>query len=296
MTGSTHANHRSARRPRRTLEGPARDNPIAGPRTAGVSGRHNEPGSRQASACPAQPPSKSGGASPWGGKRHLGVRKADRSTESDRMKRGAAHHACPRGTPERHAASHNGQVPSNNGRRVPQTRRARTTRNEPRYKNRCQATPAAVRTDVCGPGSEPSPCRLRNSRRSDGRVRARQRTKPLPAKKQPPSGWMSARPGGTQPLPATNSPAATPRTPNTAHAPQPTAQHTERAHRWTGAKWPRTPHTQHNKPSKHTGEQEPSGPGRRTPNTTDRAGTPMNGSPEAQDTARGTQQTERAHR
>ena len=34
--------------------------------------------------------------------------------------------------------------------------------------------PAAVRMDVCAPGSEPSPCRLRNSRRPDGRVCARQ--------------------------------------------------------------------------------------------------------------------------
>ena len=33
---------------------------------------------------------------------------------------------------------------------------------------------AAVRTDVCAPGSEPSPYRLRNSHRQDGRVRARQ--------------------------------------------------------------------------------------------------------------------------
>ena len=33
--------------------------------------------------------------------------------------------------------------------------------------------PAAVRMDVCAPGSEPSPCRLRNSRRPDGRVCAR---------------------------------------------------------------------------------------------------------------------------
>ena len=35
-------------------------------------------------------------------------------------------------------------------------------------------------------------------------------------------------------------------------------QHTEQAHRLTGGKWPRTPHTQHNKPRGHTGEQEPS--------------------------------------
>ena len=33
---------------------------------------------------------------------------------------------------------------------------------------------AAVRTDVCAPGSEPSPCRLRTSSRPDGRVCARQ--------------------------------------------------------------------------------------------------------------------------
>ena len=43
----------------------------------------------------------------------------------------------------------------------------------------------------------------------------------------------------------------------TVHAKQPT----ERAHRWAGAKWPRTPHTQHNTPRWHTGEQQPSGPG-----------------------------------
>ena len=34
--------------------------------------------------------------------------------------------------------------------------------------------PAAVRMDVCAPGRVPIPCRLRNSRRSDGRVCARQ--------------------------------------------------------------------------------------------------------------------------
>ena len=68
MTGSTHANHRSARSPGPTPEGPARDNPIAGPRmgttrsepsapaSAGASGRHKEPVSQLASACPAQPP------------------------------------------------------------------------------------------------------------------------------------------------------------------------------------------------------------------------------------------------
>ena len=119
VTGSTHANHRSTRSPGPTPEGPARYNPIAGPRTgttrselsapasAGASGRHNEAGSRPASACSAQPPSKAGGASPRVGESHHSVRKADQSTESDRAGRGAAHHAGQQGTPERHAAGHN---------------------------------------------------------------------------------------------------------------------------------------------------------------------------------------------
>ena len=119
VTGSAHANHRSASSRRPTPQGPARDYPIAGPQTgttrsepsvpalAGTSGRHNEPGTRPASACPAQLPSKSGGKGPWDEERHHGVGKADRSTKSYRTQRGAAHHAGPRGTPERHAAGHN---------------------------------------------------------------------------------------------------------------------------------------------------------------------------------------------
>ena len=62
---------------------------------------------------------------------------------------------------------------------------------------------------------------------------------------------------------------------DTAHA----AQRTEWAHRGTRAKLPRTPHTQCNKPSEHTGEQEPSGPGQRTSNTAQRAGTPLKKEP-----------------
>ena len=65
-------------------------------------------------------------------------------------------------------------------------------------------------------------------------------------------------------------------------------QHTERAKRSTGAKWPRTQHGQSNTPSGHTGEQEPSGPGHRTRNTTHLADTPVNGSQVAQDTAQAT--------
>ena len=44
-------------------------------------------------------------------------------------------------------------------------------------------TPAAVRMDECAPGGYPAPA----------------------GNEQPPSGWTSARPEGTQPLPATNS-------------------------------------------------------------------------------------------
>ena len=78
---------------------------------------------------------------------------------------------------------------------------------------------------------------------------------------------------------------------DTAHA----RQRTERAHRCTRANWPRTPHTQHNTPSVHTAGQEPSGPGHCTCKTTHRAGTTLNRSQVAQDTAHTAQHTERAH-
>ena len=73
-------------------------------------------------------------------------------------------------------------------------------------------------------------------------------------------------------------------------------QHTERAHRSTGSKWPRTPHHQSNTPSGHTSKQEPSGPGHRTIKERQRAGTPVNRNQVAQDTAHATQHTEQAHR
>ena len=77
---------------------------------------------------------------------------------------------------------------------------------------------------------------------------------------------------------------------DTAHA----TQDTERVHRGTEAKQPRTPRTQYHPPSGHTGEQEPSGPEHRTRNKTHQAGTPMNRSQGARDTAHTTQHTERA--
>ena len=57
-----------------------------------------------------------------------------------------------------------------------------------------------------------------------------------------------------------------------------------------------TAHTQRTASSAHTGEQEPSGPGRRTRNTTQWASTPVNRSQVAQETAHTTQRNERAHR
>ena len=181
VIGSTHANHRSAHSPRPTPEGPARDNPIAGPRTgttqsepsapasAGASGRHNElfPGPPQ--RAPRSQPIKPG-AQALGLGEGTTVSGAPRATGPDEGRR---NNAGPRGMPERHAASHNQgtrTAASRNGHGVPQTQRVRTTRNEPRQEDRSQATPAAVQTDVCAPSSKPSPCRLRNSRHPDGRV------------------------------------------------------------------------------------------------------------------------------
>ena len=146
VTGSTHAIHRSARSPRPKPEQPARDKLIAGPKTGttrsnpcsgGASGRPKEPGSRPASTCPAQLPSKSGGSSPQDGERH------HRCTESDWTGRGAAHQlAATRHTREAcRWPQPTEQVPSNNFQRVQQGPAARTRRNEPRHRNRCQATP-----------------------------------------------------------------------------------------------------------------------------------------------------------
>ena len=246
LTGSTHANHRSARSPRTTLEGPARENPIAGPRTgtkrsepsappsAGASGRHNEPGSLPASACPAQPPSKAGGASPRVEERHHGVGEPDGSTESDRTGRGAAHHAGPRGTPERHAAGHNQgtrtgakqqrppgaanpeiahntqgttaqeQVPSNTSRRA--DGRVRAQRVPSPYRLRT----VAVRMDECA-RRVPSPCRLKTAAVQMDECAPGGYQAPAGYRK-PPSGWTSERPAAT---PHTRTTART--TPSTAH-------------------------------------------------------------------------------
>ena len=172
VTGSTHA-----KPPQRTEpEGPARDNPIAGPRTgttrsapsalasAGASGRHNEPSSRPASTCPVQPPSKAGGDSPRGGGRHHSDGKADRSTESNRTGRGAA---------DQHGA----------------TRHAREARcrPQPRHGDRCQATTATG----C---REPGKCAQHTTNRGTGQG-AKDSRAPTPAHRT--HGQWEAGPGRT---------------------------------------------------------------------------------------------------
>ena len=118
---------------------------------------------------------------------------------------------------------------------------------------------------------------------------------------QPPSGWTSARPEGTQPLPATNSRRPDERVrawrvPNpyrlrTAAVrmdecapggyPAPTG-YEQPPSAWTNERPAATPHT--------------SNTARATHSTTQRASTPVNRSQEAQDTAHTTQHTQRAHR
>ena len=248
MTGSTRANHRSARSPRPTPEGRARDNPIADPRarttrsepsapaSAGASGRHNDPVLSRPPRAPRSHPVKPGVEAPGMGKdtrasgKPTGARRATGPDETQRTTRG--HEARQRGTPPARIKAH-GQVPSSNGRRVPQTRRARTTRYEPRHENRCQATPAAVRTDVCAPGSEPSPWQLRNSRLPDGRVRAWR--VPSPCRLRTDAVRMDECAPGSEPspcglrIPAVRMDECA--TPSNAPRTQPTAQHTEQAHR-----------------------------------------------------------------
>ena len=135
---------------------------------------------------PRSHPVKPGAQAPGVGKGTTASGKptrAPRATGPDEARRTTrGHEARQRGTPPATTKAH-GQVPSHNGRRVPPTQRARTTRTQPRHRNRCQATPAAVRMDECAPGGYRAPTGY----------------------EQPPSGWTSARPKGAEPLPATYS-------------------------------------------------------------------------------------------
>ena len=121
---------------------------------------------------------------PTGAPRATGLEEAQRTTRGQEARQTV--------TPPATTKAHR-QVPSNNGRWLLQTRKAHTADNEPRHANRCQATQppfgwtcarlagnpapacyrtAAVRMKDCSPSSIPSPCRLRTSRRPDGRLRA----------------------------------------------------------------------------------------------------------------------------
>ena len=100
------------------------------PPPRGANSRHHEPRSRPASTCPAQPPSKTGGAEHPIGEgttstgKPTGALRAPGPDEAQRTKAG------PRGTLERHTAGHNhstGERAKQYGHRVPQTREARTT-------------------------------------------------------------------------------------------------------------------------------------------------------------------------
>ena len=191
------------------LEGPARDNPIAGPRTgttrsetsapflAGANGRHNEPGSRPASACPVQPPSKAGGDSPRGAGRHHGNGKADRSTESDSRGRGAAHQRrAKRHTREaqrRRQPRQRTRFADNNGPRVPQTQTARATPAQPRHARWCQATPNEVRGARHEESSPPEELeKRRRSREAETRKRLRSSSE---AETRPRVAQETRRPG-----------------------------------------------------------------------------------------------------
>ena len=75
-----------------------------------------------------------------------------------------------RSTARQHAPRHKNTTPP---RQTPTPDDERAAKNKLKPRSPHSAT-AAVRMDVCAPGSEPSPCRLRTSRRPDGRVCARQ--------------------------------------------------------------------------------------------------------------------------
>ena len=248
---------------------PQTSNPIAGPRTgttrsepsapasAGASGRHNEPGSRPASACPAQPPSKAWAGSPraWGKAPRRRESRPEHRERPDRTRRGA-----PRGATRHGKEAHR--------------------RPQPRHTDRCQATTAA---GCCKPGE-----RAQHAT-NHGRTGAKQH--------QPPSGRTSARPAANQ-APARYGTAAV-RMDVCAPEGYPARAGYKRApSRRTCARLEGT------QPLPATNSYRPDGrvsapqrrPAHATPSTTHRAGTPVNRSQVAQDTAHASQHTERTNR
>ena len=194
------------RQPPQRTEGPARDNPIAGPQTgtmrrepsapalAGASGWHHELGSRPASTCPAQPPSKTGGDSPLDGGRHHGDGKADLSSERNRTGRGAAHQP---GAIRQARRAHCGpqlrhrtkcQATAAAGCRKPgqrststqpgHGRRCQATSNQARSAHRNAPTPPEVPEEAAEKheGGDPEDSEERQQRRDKAKARPRDRT------------------------------------------------------------------------------------------------------------------------
>ena len=132
---------------------------------------------------PRSRPVKPGTQAPWVGKGTTATGKltrAPRATRPDEARRTMrGHEARQRGTPPSRTKAHR-QVPSSDDRRVPQTRRARKTRNQPRHTNRCQAT---ANPNTANPSQE---------WRGAVKTRARAHT---------PTTHTPARRGGAQPKP-----------------------------------------------------------------------------------------------
>ena len=165
-------------------------------------------------------------------------------------------------------------MPRNNSRLGPQSRRARTTRNKPRHANRCQATPAAVWMDVCAPGSEPSPCGLRNSRCPDGRVCARR--VPNPCRLRTAAVGMDDCEPGSVPSPCR-------------------LRNSRRPDGRVRARRVPTPARYSRRPDGRVCALQRR-PAHATQSTTHGASAPLNRSQVAQDTAHAAQHTKRAHR
>ena len=129
----------------------------------------------------AQPPGVGKGTTASG--KPTGALRATGPDEARRTTRG--HQARQSGTPEATTKAH-GQVPSNDGNRVPQIRAARTTRNEPRHRNRCQATPKPHTTNPSQGWPGPSGARTQAHTQPD--IPARRggaRPRPEPKHKHP---------------------------------------------------------------------------------------------------------------
>ena len=173
VTWSTHANHRSADSPRTTLEGPARDKPITGPQTGTTDSGPSAPASAGASGRHKEP-----GSGP-----------ASRCPAQPPSKSGATAPGVGKGT----TAS---GKPTGAPRGTGPDKAQRTTRG---HEARQKVTPPATTK-----AHEQVPSNT--SCRPDRRLRTRQRTQPLPATEQQPSGWTCARPEGTQPLLTTKQP------------------------------------------------------------------------------------------